>query len=131
MILICMETNLDKCRAVINMEAPTTKKEVMKLNWMLTILDRFISRLAQHALIFYKLMKNNFFLMDPGMWTWICVTKNDIISPLVLSRLVSEEIVFLYLVVSTEAFNVVLILETSHNQSLIYLCIYIFVTGPK
>lgn len=49
--------NPDKCEAVINMGAPMTKKEVIKLNRMLASLDRFISRSTQLTLLIYKLLK--------------------------------------------------------------------------
>lgn len=60
------EANLDKCEAVIRMVEPKTKKEFMKLNMMLTTLNMFISKLAQHALSFYKLFeKEAFFKWTP------------------------------------------------------------------
>lgn len=37
------EANTYKCEAVIQVDAPMTKKKVMKLNMMLTILSWFIS----------------------------------------------------------------------------------------
>jgi hypothetical protein len=52
-----IEANPDKCDAVISMEAPSTKQGIMKLNGMLIALNRFISRSAQHALPFYKLLR--------------------------------------------------------------------------
>ncbi|MCH97926.1 hypothetical protein A2U01_0018923 [Trifolium medium] len=46
-----IEENLDKCEAVIKMETSTSKERIIKLNMMLTTLNRFISCSAQHALI--------------------------------------------------------------------------------
>lgn len=51
-----IEANSNKCRAVIKMEATTMKKEIMKLNGMLTSLNKFISRSAQQKFPFYKLL---------------------------------------------------------------------------
>lgn len=44
-----IEANPEKCEAVIQMSAPTLKKEVQKLSGMLTSLNKFISKSAQHA----------------------------------------------------------------------------------
>lgn len=51
-----IEANLDKCEGVIKREAPTTKKEIMKMNGMLTILNRFISSSTHNALPLYRLL---------------------------------------------------------------------------
>ncbi|MCI56105.1 hypothetical protein A2U01_0077356 [Trifolium medium] len=39
------------------METPSSKERIMKLNGMITALNRFISRSTQHALPFYKLLR--------------------------------------------------------------------------
>ena len=39
-----IEANPKKCRAVLEMEPPSSKERIMKLNGMLTTLNRFISR---------------------------------------------------------------------------------------
>lgn len=52
-----IEANPDECRAVLEMEPPSSKERIMKLNGMLTALNRFISRSAQHTLPFFKLLQ--------------------------------------------------------------------------
>ncbi|MCI35570.1 hypothetical protein A2U01_0056791, partial [Trifolium medium] len=52
-----IKANLDKCEAIIKMEKPTTKERIMKLNEMLTTLNKFISCSAQHAMPFYRLLQ--------------------------------------------------------------------------
>lgn len=49
--------NPDKCQAVLEMEPPSSKEWIMKLNGMLTKLSRFISRSTQHALPLLRLLR--------------------------------------------------------------------------
>jgi hypothetical protein len=52
--------NLEKCTfgdTILKMETSSSKEWVMKLNGMLTPLNRFLSRSAQHTLPFYKLLR--------------------------------------------------------------------------
>lgn len=51
-----IELNLDNCEEVIKMEPPTTNKQAMKLNGMLTVRKIFIARSSHHAFSFYKLL---------------------------------------------------------------------------
>lgn len=53
-----IEANLYKYESVVQLNAPTSKKEVQKLNGMLTALNRFISKSSRHALPFYRLLRN-------------------------------------------------------------------------
>ena len=52
-----IEANPDKCRVVLEMEPPSSKERIMKLNGMLMVLSRFISKSAQHALPFFTLLR--------------------------------------------------------------------------
>lgn len=49
-----IEEHLDKSEAIIWMTTSTTTKEVMKFNEMLIALNRFITKLVQLAMQFYK-----------------------------------------------------------------------------
>jgi hypothetical protein len=46
------------------MEAPTSRKLGQRLTGRLTALNRFISRLAEHGLPFFEVLKNT----DPFSW---------------------------------------------------------------
>lgn len=52
-----IEEKSDKCEVVIQMNSSSSMKEVQRLNNMLTALNRFISKTAQHTLPFYRLLK--------------------------------------------------------------------------
>ena len=52
-----IEANPDKIKAIDRMEAPRRIKDVQRLNECITALGRFISRLGEQALPFFKLLK--------------------------------------------------------------------------
>ena len=60
-----IEANPDKIQAIERMEAPRRVKDVQRLNGCITALGRFISRLGERALPFFKLLKK----MGPIQWT--------------------------------------------------------------
>ena len=54
-----IEANLEKIKAIVDMSPPQTLKEMHKLDGRVTALGRFISKLGERALPFFKLMKKN------------------------------------------------------------------------
>jgi hypothetical protein len=52
-----IEANPEKISAITNMKAPTCIKDVQKLTGCMAALNRFISRLGQRGLPFFKLLK--------------------------------------------------------------------------
>ena len=52
-----IEANPEKIKAIEDMSPPQTLKEIQKLAGRVTVLGRFISKLGEHALPFFKLMK--------------------------------------------------------------------------
>ena len=52
-----IEANPDKIRAIEEMQPPRRIKDVQRLNGCITALGRFISRLGERALPFFKLLK--------------------------------------------------------------------------
>jgi hypothetical protein len=54
-----IEANLDKIQAIEAMRPPARLKDVQKLTGSLAALSRFISRLAERALPFFKLMRGS------------------------------------------------------------------------
>jgi hypothetical protein len=55
-----IEANPDKVRAIEAMRPPARLKDVQRLTGSLAALSRFISRLAERALPFFKLMRGSF-----------------------------------------------------------------------
>jgi hypothetical protein len=60
-----IEANPDKIRAIEAMRPPARLKDVQRLTGSLAALSRFISRLAERALPFFKLMRGS----SPFTWT--------------------------------------------------------------
>jgi hypothetical protein len=52
-----IEANPDKIKAIKGIQAPRRVKDIQRLNGCVTALGRFISRLGERALPFFKLLK--------------------------------------------------------------------------
>ena len=52
-----IEANPEKINAIMNMEAPASIKDVQKLTGCMAALNRFLSRLGERGLPFFKLLK--------------------------------------------------------------------------
>jgi hypothetical protein len=52
-----IEANLEKIEAIMRMEAPRSQKKVQRLTGCMASLGRFISRLREKGMMFYKLLK--------------------------------------------------------------------------
>ncbi|CAJ2647628.1 unnamed protein product [Trifolium pratense] len=116
-----IEANPDKCRAFAELPTRSDKKSIQTLNGMLTSLSRFVSKSAQHALPFFKLLKKEAVFE----WTDECEQtlqhlKKALSEPHVLSRPNDEEVLYLYLSVASEAVSAALIRETNEGQKPVY-----------
>jgi hypothetical protein len=60
-----IEVNPEKIEAIMRMEAPWSQKKVQRLTGCMPALRRFISRLGEKGLPFYKLLKK----VDKFQWT--------------------------------------------------------------
>jgi hypothetical protein len=60
-----IEANPEKIEAIMRMEAPRSQKKVQRLTGCMAALSRFISRLREKGLPFYKLLKK----VDKFQWT--------------------------------------------------------------
>jgi hypothetical protein len=60
-----IEANPDKIKAIDEIQAPRRVKDVQRLNGCITASGRFISRLGERALPFFKLLKKQ----GPVQWT--------------------------------------------------------------
>jgi hypothetical protein len=98
------------------MRPPACLKDVQRLTGSLAALSRFISRLAERALPFFKLMR----VSGPFAWTEEAEQafqemKQYLTSLLVLVAPDLGETVFLYLVATTEVISMVLVAERSEQ----------------
>ncbi|GKV50663.1 hypothetical protein SLEP1_g57362 [Rubroshorea leprosula] len=112
-----IEINPEKVQAVQQMEPPKTIKDVQHLTGRVAALHRFIARLAERCLTFFKALQEpkNF------QWTDECQQAFDelkqyLASAPLLSKLVDGECLYLYLGVTEEAVSSVLLREENKNQ---------------
>ena len=114
-----IEANPEKIRAIIEMKPPRNVKEVQSLNGKVAALNRFVSRVTDKCLPFFRTLKKSF------EWTDECQQvfeelKAYLSAPPLLSPLQPGEELFLYLAVSPAAVNAALIREEEKVQKPIY-----------
>jgi hypothetical protein len=107
-----IEANPDKVRAIDAMRPPARLKDVQRLTGSLAALSRFISRLAERALPFLKLMRGS----SPFAWTEEAERafqemKQYLTSLPVLVAPDPGETLFLYLAATAEVISMVLVTE--------------------
>ena len=111
-----IEANLAKIKAIEAMRPPGRIKDVQKLTGSLAALSRFISRLAERALPFFKLLRRS----GPFSWTEEAEQafqelKQHLTSLPVLVAPEPGETLFLYLAASAEAVSMVLVAERTEQ----------------
>src|SRR6185312_2032375 len=107
-----IEANPAKIKAIEAMRPPGRIKDVQKLTGSLAALSRFISRLAERALPFFKLLRR----FGPFSWTEedehaFQEMKQHLTSLPVLVAPEPGEPLFLYLAASAEAVSMVMVAE--------------------
>ena len=115
-----IEANPDKIKAIERMEAPRRVKDVQRLNGYITALGRFISRLGDRALPFFKFFKKS----GPVEWSpeaeeAFQSLKSYLASPPILVAPMEKEPLLLYIAATTQVISAVLVAErdASPNKS--------------
>ena len=114
-----IEANPNKIRAKIETTPPRNVKEVQSLNRKVVALDRFLSRVTDKCLPFFRMLKKSF------GWTTECQQtfedqKTYLSSPSLLSPSQPREELYLYLAVSSVAVSAVLVREEDRAQKPVY-----------
>jgi hypothetical protein len=114
-----IEPNPEKIKAIETMRPPARIKDVHKLTGSLAALSRFISRLAERTLPFFKLLRKS----GPFPWTEeaervLQELKQHIVSLPILVAPEPGESLYLYIAAATEVVSMVLVAErtTQHPQ---------------
>ena len=99
-----IEANPEKMEAILNMKAPKTLNELHKLNGRITALGRFILCSAKKCLPLFRALKS----AKKFEWNNNCQTafeeiKKLLTSPLLLSRPIPNEPLYLYLSIEYES----------------------------
>jgi hypothetical protein len=103
-----IKANPEKIRAVLEMQAPRTTKQLQQLIGRIAALNRFISRSMDKCLPFFKILRKTF------VWNDECEDafrqlKEYLANPPLLSSPEEGEILYLYLAVSPSAVSSVLV----------------------
>ena len=114
-----IEVNLEKIRAIVELEPPRTVKEVQSLNGKIAALNNFVSRAMDRCLPFFRTLRRSF------AWTDECQMASDNIkkylsSPPLLSPSKPGEELYLYLVVSQVVVSATLVREEDGSQRPVY-----------
>ena len=105
-----IKANPDKIRAIIEMTPPKNGKEVQSLNDKVATLNRFVSKVTDKCLPFFRTLKKSFEWMAECQQAFKDL-KAYLSSPSLLSPSKPGEELFLYLAVSPIAISAVLIKE--------------------
>jgi hypothetical protein len=107
-----IEVNPSKVNAIRKMKRPTGKKDEMKLTGMMVALGRFISKLGEKGLLFFKLLeKSNKFEWTDEADQALEELKTFLTTPPVMVPPAPKETLLLYISVSTQVVSAVLVVE--------------------
>ena len=100
-----IEANPNKIKAIERREEPRRVKDVQRLNGCITALGRFISRLGERALLFFKLLKKS----GPVDWTPEALQslKSYLASPPILVTPMEKEPLLLYIAATNQVVSAV------------------------
>jgi hypothetical protein len=107
-----IEANSEKIEAIEAMRPPARIKDVQKLTGSLAALSRFISRLAERVLPFFKLLRKS----GPFSWTEEAERafqelKQHLVSLPILVAPEPREPLYLYIVAAAEAVSMMLVVK--------------------
>jgi hypothetical protein len=107
-----IEASPAKVDAIRNMAKPSNKKDVMKLTGMMAALGRFISKLDEKGLPFFKLFKKaDKFVWDDEAQKAFEALKEPLTMPPIMTPPVPKETLLLYIYATTNVVSTVLIAE--------------------
>jgi hypothetical protein len=107
-----IEANPAKVDAIRKMAKPSNKKDVMKLRGMMTGLGRFISKLSEKGLPFFKLLKKvDKFVWDDEAQKAFEALKASLTTPPIMTPPIPKETLLLYISTTTNVVSTVLIAE--------------------
>lgn len=112
-----IEANPDKIKAIEQIQTPKRVKDIQCLNGCITAIGRFISRLAERALPFFKLLKKS----GPVNWTpeaeaALQDLKKYLASPPILVAPKPDERLLLYVAATTQVVSAALVAEREEDS---------------
>jgi hypothetical protein len=107
-----IEANPPKIDAIRKMAKPSNRKDVMKLTGMMEALGRFISKLGEKGLPFFKLLKKaDKFIWDDEAQKAFEALKESLTAPPVITPPIWKETLLLYISATTNVVSTVLVAE--------------------
>jgi hypothetical protein len=107
-----IEANPAKVDVVRKMVKPSNKKDVMKLTGMMAALGRFISKLDEKGLPFFKLFKKvDKFVWDNEAQKAFEALKESLATPSVMTPPILKETLLLYISATANVVSTVLVAE--------------------
>jgi hypothetical protein len=111
-----IEANPEKISAITNMKAPTCIKDVQKLTGCMAALNRFISKLGERGLPFFKLLKHQEkFAWTPEADQDLAQLKDFLSKPPVLTAPRKKEQLLLYLAATTHVISTAIVVERQED----------------
>jgi hypothetical protein len=111
-----IEANLEKISAITSLKAPTCIKDVQKLTGCMAALNRFISKLGERGLPFFKLLKQQEkFVWTPEADQALAQLKDFLSKPPVLTAPSKGEQLLLYLAATTHVVSTAIIVERQED----------------
>jgi hypothetical protein len=107
-----IEANPEKISVITKMKAPTCIKDVQKLTGHMAALNRFISKLGERGLPFFKLLKHQKkFVWTPEADQALAQLKDFMFKPPVLTAPRKNEQLLLYLTATTHVVSIAIIVK--------------------
>jgi GTP-binding protein EngB required for normal cell division len=107
-----------KVDTIRNMTKPSNKKDVMKLKGMMAALGRFISKLDEKGLPFFKLLKKvDKLVWDDKAQKAVEALKESLMTPPITTPPVSRETLLVYISATTNVVSTVLVVEREEWQA--------------
>jgi hypothetical protein len=113
-----IEANPEKISAITKMKAPSCIKDVQKLTECMAALNRFISKLGEQGLPFFKLLKHEEkFVWTPEADQAPAHLKDFLSKPLVLTAPRKKEQLLLYLAATTHVVTAIVIKQQEDGHA--------------
>jgi hypothetical protein len=113
-----IEANPVNVDAIRKMAKPSNKKDVMKLTGMMVALGRFISKLSEKGLPFFKLLKKaDKFIWDDEAQKVFEALKESLTTPPIMTPPIPKETLLLYISATTNVVSTVLVADREEGQA--------------
>jgi hypothetical protein len=113
-----IDVNPKKVEAIEKLQPPWTRKEIQKLAGMMAALSRFISKLGERGMSFYKLLrKADSFQWDDQTAASFVELKQYLKSLPTLVPPKPDDVLLLYVVATNAVVNIVIVVERPEAQT--------------